>query len=256
LKDFLYSIRRQIKKITRFDMYTMTVLQLLAPVWLIVGAMSSAEWYWWLVALFFYFMHTGVGHNVGLHRYYTHRNFEMSKWTERFVLYFSVLSCFGSPATYAGVHSVHHKYSDTPLDPHGRHRGLRSVIYYFHRRLEPDDIMVSKRIIELVKRFKWLHEYYWAVLSVNALILYLISWKALLFCWLIPSSLCLWCIGVVLLMQHDANGANNSRAYMTFGCGEGWHKNHHLNPNVADNADPGKIDWTYRLCKIFAKKVY
>ena len=80
------------------------------------------------------------------------------------------------------------------------------------------------------------------------------GWKVLLFCWLLPASLTLWAVALVLLMQHDENGPNNSRAYMWFGFGETWHRNHHINPTLVDHSLGKGRDWTYEICRILSKR--
>lgn len=247
-------IEFKLKQLTRHNKYLMTAMQLLLPVWIYLA--WGSDWYWWVLTLVFYFLYVGVGNNVGLHRYYSHRNFEMSKPVEYFVLWCTVMTCLGSPVSYAGVHLIHHKFSDQPNDPHGPTRGWKSILYLFHRQLGPQDIIPSRYLAELIVRFKWLHDYYWLAVLINALLIYIIfGWTVLLFAWLIPASLCLWIIALVLLQQHDSEGATNTKIYTIYGCGEGWHKNHHYNPGKPNNADPGCVDWTYRLCRLFAKRI-
>ena len=67
----------------------------------------------WLLAVFFQsFFH---------HRYGAHRQFTMSKRTERvfhFLSWFVGGPSYLSPRAYAILHRMHHAYSDTPKDPH------------------------------------------------------------------------------------------------------------------------------------------
>ena len=56
-----------------------------------------------------------------LHRYGAHRQFSMSKRTERvmhFLTWLTQGSSYLSPRGYAILHRMHHAYSDTPKDPH------------------------------------------------------------------------------------------------------------------------------------------
>ena len=164
------------------------------------------------------------------------------------------MTCIGSPISYAGIHIVHHKNFDTDLDPHGPSRGWKSVLYCFHKHLTPSDVRYTRNLLDLTRRYSKIHLYYWPIVFGNALLIFLLfGWNALLFCWLLPASLTLWAISFVLLLSHDRNGANNSRSYMWFGWGETWHKNHHDNPSLANQADKGQIDWSYQICKILSK---
>jgi fatty-acid desaturase len=162
----------------------------------------------------------------------------------------------GGPLSYAMTHLVHHnaRYTDTELDPHGYHRGIKSWLMCFQRTVNPDETPIfSKQIVKLHKRFWWMHEYYTPIVIVTALGLYLIDPMIFLFCWAIPSSLTLWAAAFVLLLQHDKHGPSNTRNYMWFGWGETWHKNHHDDPSLIDHSLGQGQDWTYQICKILSK---
>ena len=233
----------------------MTVLQLLLPVFLFLGLQAAAEWYWWVMTFVFYFLYLCIGNNVGMHRYYCHRYFEMHKPVEWIVAWCATMACLGSPLSYANVHVVHHKFADTKLDPHGRQRGWKSVLYWFHKHLYPCDMIFTRNIVKLTKQYKILHEYYWLWVFGMAIVMYLIGgWNVLLFCWLIPASLTLWAVAFVLLLQHDDKGPSNTRIYQWFGFAETWHKNHHDFPSLDNHADAGEKDWTYILSRLLAKK--
>lgn len=230
----------------------MTIMQLLLPVFLYLTI--GAEWYWWAFCLLFYFIYLAIGNNIGMHRYFCHKYFTMSKPMEYFVTWSATMACLGSPLSYAGIHAVHHKHFDTDLDPHGPIRGQKSVLYCFHKHLSPKDISFTRNLSILAKKYHTLHSYYWPIVFGNALTIFLLfGWNALLFCWLLPVSLTLWAVAFVLLLQHDSNGANNSRLYMWFGWGETWHKNHHDDASLVNHAPVGKIDYTYQLTRLLAK---
>ena len=54
----------------------------------------------------------------GYHRYFSHREFNTSTVQETLMLYCGLLCGVRSPLAWAGVHRMHHAYSDTELDPH------------------------------------------------------------------------------------------------------------------------------------------
>lgn len=77
-------------------------------IWILVFFLAH-----WYVSLFFQsFFH---------HRYAAHAMFVMKKWRER-VFHFWARIVQGTsylvPSAYAVLHRMHHKYSDTPKDPH------------------------------------------------------------------------------------------------------------------------------------------
>ena len=244
-----------IKKLIEPNLVYMTIFQLLLPVFLCIAILADVEWYWWLVSFIFYFLFIAIGNNVGMHRYYFHHYFKLSKPMEYFVLWCGVTAVLGSPMSYYNTHLLHHKYSDTNLDAHGLQCGWKSILYYWHRHIAIKETIFTRDMYKLVARFQWLHSYYWPLLIAQGFIMWLISWKVLLFCWLIPASLTLWAVALVLLLQHDKNQPSNTRCYQWFSFGEAYHKNHHVDPSLANHSlDPKLTDWTYVLCKLIAVK--
>jgi len=71
-----------------------------------------------------------VGHNVGLHRYFTHNAFKTSRFWHIFLCFFSCLVCSGSPFSYTVAHRAHHLYTDTDKDPHHAGIGFFRVMLY------------------------------------------------------------------------------------------------------------------------------
>lgn len=227
-------------------------MQILLPVYILLAL--GNEWYWWFLTLVFYFLYLVIGNNITMHRYFSHRYFSVRRSTEWFMAWCSTMACLGSPLSFVNVHNVHHQHYETILDPHGRARGWRSMLFWFHKHLTPCDMIFSRQLVRLVKSYKLLHDYYWLwVFACAGLMYYIGGWKVLLFCWLLPASLCLWAVALVLLLQHDEHGPSNTRNYMWFSFGETWHKNHHHNPALDDHSDPGDIDWTYQMTKLLRK---
>lgn len=231
----------------------MTLMQGLLPVWVYLA--WGSDWYWWSIAFVFYFLYLCIGNNIGMHRYYSHRYFEMSTPMEYFVTWCAYMACLGSPLSYVNIHNIHHKLHDTDMDPHGPVRGKKSLLFWFHRHLLPSDMIFTRNLLKLTaRRYRLLHDYYWLWVFGTAGLFYATGgWQVLLFCWLLPASATLWAIAFVLLMQHDQHGPNNSRAYMWFVFGETWHKNHHDAAKLADHSLGQGRDWTYELCKLLSK---
>ena len=230
----------------------MTLMQVMLPVYVYLA--WGAELHWWVLAFVFYFLYLCIGNNIGMHRYYSHRYFEMSKPVEYFVAWCAFMACLGSPLSYVNIHNVHHKHNDTELDPHGRQRGWKSVLFWYHKHLWPCDMVFTRNLLKLTARYKLLHDYYWLWVFGCASLMYILGgWNVLLFCWLLPASLTLWAVAFVLLLQHDDQGPSNTRSYMWFGFGETWHKNHHDDPSLVDHSLGQGRDWTYQLCKILSK---
>ena len=77
--------------------------------------------------LFFFLVHwffSLFSQTFFLHRYASHKMFQMKKPWERFFYFFTFLfqgASFLNPRAYAIMHRMHHAYSDTEKDPHSPH---------------------------------------------------------------------------------------------------------------------------------------
>mgnify|MGYP003348602507 FL=1 len=134
--------------------------------------------------------------------------------------------------------------------------GKRSIFIWFQREIDPAKTpIVSKHIVNLSRKWWWLHKFYVPFVVVNATILYLIDPYVFLFLWLIPAGIACWGIGWAVWRQHWHKTPNNSPLHRWDWVYEGLHLNHHdwpMAPNTA--VRPGEIDWTHQFSKIFRPK--
>ena len=241
----------------RPNVFITTAIQLSLPLGIYLGVASHSAWYWWLLSFFFFtVVYTMLGNNIGLHRYFSHKHFEVSRPVRWLLLWSASISGVGNPISYATTHLVHHKYTDTDQDPHGPVRGLRSVMFYFYKRVSPKDTpIVGRRIIELMRDYGWVHTYYVPFLLINVMIMYAIDYRIFLFCWLIPASMFLWGLGIAVLAQHWNFKPQNYKLDKWIVFYEGLHKNHHdapMAPNTAFRSN--EIDYTYQFSRLLNPK--
>ena len=235
-----------------------SLMQLSLFVGLAVAISMDVHWGWWVSYITMYLVfYSMIGNNVGLHRYFTHNHFKVSRPVEWLFLWSGSMIGLGEPCSYAMTHVVHHRHSDQKgIDPHGPTNGVRSIFLWFQREVEPAKTPVfSRRIIELSRRYGWLHKFYVPFVVINAGILYLIDPKVFLFLWLLPASTACWGIGWAVWRQHWHCTPQNSSLHRWDWVYEGLHKNHHdwpSAPNTAVRKD--EIDWTYQFSKIFNPK--
>ncbi|XP_033342791.2 acyl-CoA Delta-9 desaturase [Megalopta genalis] len=71
---------------------------------------------WLVVAL--------IGEGIVSHRYYSHNAFKATPLLRVILLFCQTLSGQNSALTWAKDHIMHHKYSDTDMDPHNSNRGF------------------------------------------------------------------------------------------------------------------------------------
>lgn len=217
-----------------------------------VERVSAIEVFVWFV---FHFLYATVGQVVGHHRYFTHRQFETRRMWEGVLLFFTIVNGLGSPQSYAYIHFVHHKYADGDRDPHGPSRGLASILFAFHGDARGETwALRSRHMLDLHRRWWWVHQYYIALMLCFPALLALIDFRIFIFAWVLPASSCAWGLGVSVYLQHFGGRPNNSRISGVFGFGERLHAIHHANPRQFNLAEgTGSFDLGYLVARLIAK---
>lgn len=82
--------------------------------WAAVGLLACSHVYF-----------TTIGGSIGLHRYFSHKSFEIKNKTLDFIVHLSATLCLqGGPIYWATTHRAHHKFSENYGDPHSATRGF------------------------------------------------------------------------------------------------------------------------------------
>lgn len=102
-----------------------------------------------------YYALATIGITFGYHRYVSHKNFKVNSVGEVFILSCGLLCGGRSPLSWAGIHRMHHLYSDTEKDPHGT--GLNALLSIWKVKDIP-----RKFVKDLYKnpRVVWFHKYH------------------------------------------------------------------------------------------------
>ena len=103
------------------------------------------------------------GISIGLHRYFTHGQFDVSKIYEVIILFLITLAGARSPLGWIGAHRIHHENADTDKDPHSPDRlGFWNI--FFNQwtcknipRKYIKDVIKNPRIIFFHKYWKYIH---------------------------------------------------------------------------------------------------
>lgn len=121
-------------------------------------AMTDPGLLW--VSVLAYGVIQGIGFNAYLHRYVSHRSFKTYGPIEWALGLLSVPCTVGTPHSWAWIHRVHHRYTETPKDPHcHRHMGYWKSLWCLHY-VETEDRRVAMRDILDTPSFMWIHRYY------------------------------------------------------------------------------------------------
>ncbi len=203
------------------------------------------------------------GITAGYHRYFAHRAYKTSRWFQ------FVLACVGAsslqkgPLWWAGLHRMHHRWSDTPRDIHSpRQRGfLYSHVGWI---TSPDHDGTDLALIPDFARYaelRWIDRFHWVPFAVLTAVCFAIDgargvvwgagvstvlgWHGTFF---INSLAHVW--GSRRYETTDTSRNNPVLALITLG--EGWHNNHH---HYMNSAKQGFFWWEvdvsyYTLCAL------
>jgi stearoyl-CoA desaturase (delta-9 desaturase) len=244
----------------------------------------------WVVSLPFYFVHVaavvgvalvgfswqGVALAVGLyyvrmfgvtggyHRYFSHRTYRTSRVFQFLLAVLAQSSVQKGALWWAAHHRDHHKYSDTPKDPHSyRDYGF----WYSHvgwiLSMETEDTDL-KRVPDLARyrELRWLNNYHVVPALVLAVGLFLVgSWPALVWGFFVSTTLLWHGTFTINSLSHiwgrrryaTTDDSKNNPVLAIVTMGEGWHNNHHYYPrSVRQGFRWWQIDMTYYVLRALA----
>jgi stearoyl-CoA desaturase (delta-9 desaturase) len=212
-----------------------------------VAALFVFSWQALAVALFLFWMCTGLGISMGYHRLHTHRSYQVPLGLEYFFAVCGTLSLEGGPIFWVATHRMHHQKPDQPGDPHSPHDGgwwAHMGWLMVGENKHSDTPLLTKYAPDLARDrfYVWLNDYHWVPMIVLGALLDAIGgfpfvlWGIFLrvvvglHCtWLVNSATHMW--GSRRFETHDDSRNNWLIALIT--SGEGWHNNHHAHPTSA-----------------------
>jgi stearoyl-CoA desaturase (delta-9 desaturase) len=215
-----------------------------------------------LVILVGYFMYSGVGVSMMLHRYWTHKSFEFkSTFIKWLCTWFALQAGRGSIIGWVHIHREHHAYADTKKDPHAPNINGWRVFF-------PHILKYGKEIKRYLIRdlFNTTHlninKYYKLIIFAWAVSLFLISPWLFYFAWAVPIALTHIVLNSFTYFGHSVGYSNDShrdesKNFWVFAIllwGEGWHNNHHSNPKAWNLQDKWwEVDLISYLIRIVKK---
>lgn len=194
-----------------------------------------------------YFLFSGIGVSLMMHRYWTHRSFKFkSKIIERIFTVIAILAGRGSPIGWVYVHRLHHMYSDTLKDPHDADTvGWRIFLPHTVKYGETIDNRVIRDLFD--KEHLIINKYYMGFIILWSALLLVISPQLFFFLYAVPVMLTFISLDLFVLLTHkygyrNFNTKDKSKNHWFISLilwGEGWHNNHHHNPKSYTT----KIKW-------------
>ena len=212
-----------------------------------VGALFMFNWRAFAMAVFLYWVATGLGISMGYHRLHTHRSYRVPVWMEHLFAVFATLTLEGGPIFWTAVHRIHHQRSDQPGDPHSPREGAwwAHVGWILVGETKHNNTrLLAKYAPDLAKDpfYLWLNDYHWlpilvltaAMAAIGGLpmVLWAVCFRVVFglhATWLVNSATHMW--GARRYDTRDDSRNNWWVALISFG--EGWHNNHHAHPTSA-----------------------
>ena len=210
----------------------------------VVGvAMVGWSWKGALLAVALYYVRM-FGVTGGYHRYFSHRTYRTSRAFQFVLAVLAQSSVQKGALWWAAHHRDHHKYSDTPKDPHSfRDYGFwySHVGWILSRETEDTDFDNIKDLARYPE-LRWLNTWHFVPGVALAVALFLIGGPWALVWGFFVSTTMLWhgtftinslshIFGKRRYPTTDESKNNPILAVVTMG--EGWHNNHHYYPRSA-----------------------
>lgn len=222
-----------------------------------------------------YIWHT-MGVTIGYHRLLTHRSFDCPKIVEYFWVLAGYLAFEGSPIWWVTIHRAHHRYQDTPLDPHSPKFGLmhshfgwmmdRSYAPHLDPAVQTKD-MVNDPVYRFLEQGGDWHRAHTLAFCIGMLfrilILIAFGWVPALASLLgglavlqIPLLLNVICHIPKLGYRTYATRDDSVNVWWIglLAFGEGWHNNHHASPGSARTGmKPLELDLSWAMILLMKK---
>jgi sn-1 stearoyl-lipid 9-desaturase len=212
-----------------------------------LGAIFFFTWKALLLAIAMWWVAGSLGIGMGYHRLLTHRGYKTPKWLEYFLTTCGTLAIEGGPIAWVATHRMHHQNTDKDGDPHSprdggfwAHMGWIITGRAMHR--DRSELLPYVPDLRKNKFHLWISKWHAVPSILVAVVFYAIGgWPwifwgvfvrtvlSLHFTWLVNSATHMW--GTQRFDTGDTSMNSFWVAVLTFG--EGWHNNHHAQPQSA-----------------------
>jgi len=198
-----------------------------------------------------------------LHRYYSHKSFEVHgiiKWTMTLL---ALLAGRGSIIGWVYLHRLHHAYSDQEKDPHSPHNLGYKLFGFGHMKKQEGEmkIFLVKELMTPEQLF--IHKWYMLLLLPVVVLIGLVDLQLLYWIWIVPAML-------IQLSTNNFNYFGHTIGYRNYETkdqsrnnlwlwpiilGEAWHNNHHADAkNYSTRHKSWEIDPLEWLIKLVCTK--
>jgi fatty-acid desaturase len=217
---------------------------------------------WILLSIVFYMLYAGAGVALTFHRTLSHNSFKFNPIVQKGLILTASMANVGSALTWVAVHRAHHRYCDTPNDPHSpKYKSFLFMI--FGSMFAPVRVRYVKSLLK-DPFILFAHQYYYLIQLPWVLLLYLVGgWYAVFACHIVPGGLT-WLAGSFVNWYNHLYGyqrfttKDTSRNNFLTGflvLGEGWHNSHHAHPIRATTSNAWyEFDLIYYIARMLGGK--
>ena len=197
-----------------------------------------------------------------LHRYYSHKSFELNPVFKCLFTITAILAGRGSILGWVYLHRLHHAYSDQERDPHSPHNLGYKLFGFGHMKKQEGEmkIFLVKELMTPAQLF--IHKWYMLLLLPVLAAVALIDLQFFYWAWLVPAML-------IQLSTSNFNYFGHTTGYRNYVTkdqsrnnpwlwpiilGEAWHNNHHSDTkNFSTKRKYWEIDplvWLIKLVEL------
>jgi stearoyl-CoA desaturase (delta-9 desaturase) len=224
-----------------FKLNSLQVNALAVHILAIAGLVYFWDPIWLLVFLIGNRLIMGIGHDIGMHRYFAHRSFKTYTWMEYVFIFFTWFSTHGNTLEWVARHRQHHSNSDLDGDPHPSRKWFATWFWFStedskYTTYKPS--MVKDLLRNPMHKFMRNHYFkmYWLFLATSLVVL---GPKFTLYFFILNGVAGFHTAGLINVVMHKWGyrnfettdlSRNNWVANILYpGCG--WHNNHHARPS-------------------------
>ena len=142
------------------------------------------------IALCFWFLFGGVGVEIMLHRYYSHRSFRLGSVLERALTVLSVFGAQHSPIWWRALHVRRHLEADSKHDVHSPKDGFWHAFVGWHLDLDPNSVSLRCSAPLIRDDFhRFVHSRYYLLFWTPVILLAVVDFQLAYFVFVVPGFL-------------------------------------------------------------------
>lgn len=232
----------------------------------LIGLYSYWDPRWFVLFFVCHFLFLWIGQEMYVHRYLSHRSFQMSVGWQRLCAFLSIFNLFGTPIGIAATHVTHHKNSDSEKDPHPSTHPVQSWFWIYPQFDKSLDIKTVKRL-STDTWVRWISKHYFLIYLLTVLLLSVIDVRIVIYGFFTHVIYAFFSNGLINVVCHklgyrryhtNDNSRNNLLVNaMLFFSGIALHNNHHALPqNYKIDKTWYELDLVGLIISMIKKKDY